>query len=192
MANRCSLLAWEIPWTEKPGGLQSVVLQRVRHKWAAEHARMGMDVPSNGADEGGPGHPFLPNTKPSAHSPASCHMPSSCLPQTLVLCSLSGLPAAHQSSLGYWGPGALAPWEGHGACSWKIHPLVLLCSGPSRWSGWTHNHELSIPKKEVEIIILTIIIPLLSCDLVVRIKEMMHGNDAINSQVDTWKRRYHC
>ena len=25
------ILAWEIPWTEKPGGLQSVRLQRVGH-----------------------------------------------------------------------------------------------------------------------------------------------------------------
>ena len=26
-----SILAWKIPWTEKPGGLQSMGLQRVRH-----------------------------------------------------------------------------------------------------------------------------------------------------------------
>ena len=26
-----SLLAWGIPWTEEPGGLQSIGLQRVRH-----------------------------------------------------------------------------------------------------------------------------------------------------------------
>ena len=26
-----SALAWKIPWTEKPGGLQSIGLQRVRH-----------------------------------------------------------------------------------------------------------------------------------------------------------------
>ena len=29
-----SILAWEIPWTEEPGGLQSVGSQRVRHDWA--------------------------------------------------------------------------------------------------------------------------------------------------------------
>ena len=28
-----SILAWQIPWTEKPGGLQSVGLQRVWHDW---------------------------------------------------------------------------------------------------------------------------------------------------------------
>ena len=26
-----SILAWKIPWTEEPGGLQPVGLQRVRH-----------------------------------------------------------------------------------------------------------------------------------------------------------------
>ena len=31
MAIHCSTLAWEIPWTEEPGGLQSVELQRVGH-----------------------------------------------------------------------------------------------------------------------------------------------------------------
>ena len=29
--NPLSILAWEIPWTEEPGGLQSLGLQRVRH-----------------------------------------------------------------------------------------------------------------------------------------------------------------
>jgi len=31
MATHSSILAWKIPWTEKPGGLQSMGLQRVRH-----------------------------------------------------------------------------------------------------------------------------------------------------------------
>ena len=30
MATHSSILAWEIPWTEKPGRLQSMGLQRVR------------------------------------------------------------------------------------------------------------------------------------------------------------------
>ena len=36
MAAHSSILAWEIPWTGKPGGLQSMGLQRVRHDWAAK------------------------------------------------------------------------------------------------------------------------------------------------------------
>ena len=31
MATHSSILAWEIPRTEEPGGLQSIGLQRVRH-----------------------------------------------------------------------------------------------------------------------------------------------------------------
>ena len=31
MATLSSILAWEIPWTEEPGGLQSMGSQRVRH-----------------------------------------------------------------------------------------------------------------------------------------------------------------
>ena len=31
MATYSSILAWRIPWTEEPGGLQSMWLQRVRH-----------------------------------------------------------------------------------------------------------------------------------------------------------------
>ena len=29
-----SSLAWSIPWTEEPGGLQSMLLHRLRHDWA--------------------------------------------------------------------------------------------------------------------------------------------------------------
>ena len=31
MATHSSILAWKIPWTENPGRLQSMGLQRVRH-----------------------------------------------------------------------------------------------------------------------------------------------------------------
>ena len=34
MATHSSILAWKIPWTEEPGGLQSVGWQRVGHDWA--------------------------------------------------------------------------------------------------------------------------------------------------------------
>ena len=35
MATRSSILAWRIPRTEKPGGLQSMGSQRVGHNWEA-------------------------------------------------------------------------------------------------------------------------------------------------------------
>ena len=37
MAIHSNILAWEIPWTEEPGGLQSKGLQRVRHNLVTIH-----------------------------------------------------------------------------------------------------------------------------------------------------------
>ena len=39
MATHSSVLAWEIPWTKEPGGLQSMGSQRVGHDLATEHAQ---------------------------------------------------------------------------------------------------------------------------------------------------------
>ena len=36
MATYCSILAWRIPGTEKPGGLQSMELTRVGHDFATK------------------------------------------------------------------------------------------------------------------------------------------------------------
>ena len=38
MATYCSILAWEILWTQEPGELQSMESQRVRHNLVTEHA----------------------------------------------------------------------------------------------------------------------------------------------------------
>ena len=40
MATHSSILAWRILWTEEPGGLQSVGLQRVRTLWLSRHVYM--------------------------------------------------------------------------------------------------------------------------------------------------------
>ena len=36
MAAHSSILAWEIPWTEEPGGLQSMGLPKVRPEFATK------------------------------------------------------------------------------------------------------------------------------------------------------------
>ena len=43
IAAHSSILAWEIPWTEEPGGLQSVVSQRIRHDLVNGH--VGTQLP---------------------------------------------------------------------------------------------------------------------------------------------------
>ena len=40
MATHSSILAWRIPWTEKPGGLQSMGFQRARHDFVINIHRM--------------------------------------------------------------------------------------------------------------------------------------------------------
>ena len=39
MATHSSILAWRSPWTEEPGGLQSMGLGRVGHDQVTWHAR---------------------------------------------------------------------------------------------------------------------------------------------------------
>ena len=49
METHSSILAWEIPRTEEPGGLQSMRSQRIGHDWATntftfkEHLQRGID-----------------------------------------------------------------------------------------------------------------------------------------------------
>ena len=59
MATHSSILTWRIPWTEEPGGLQSMGSQRVGHNW------------SDFARTHAPPVPCLPAFSPSASSPTS-------------------------------------------------------------------------------------------------------------------------
>ena len=47
MATYSSIFARIIPWTEEPGEIQSMGLQRVRHNWVAEYARVYKNGPHN-------------------------------------------------------------------------------------------------------------------------------------------------
>ena len=44
-ATHSSIFAWEIPWTEEPGGLQSMGLQRVRHDFTTEQQHHSIAQP---------------------------------------------------------------------------------------------------------------------------------------------------
>ena len=46
MPTHSSILAWEIPWTEEPGKLQSMELQRVGHDSAHTHTHTHTYIPS--------------------------------------------------------------------------------------------------------------------------------------------------
>ena len=48
-----SIPAWRIPWTEEPGGLQSMVSQRVGQNWATNHHYIGVSTFSSAAPKPG-------------------------------------------------------------------------------------------------------------------------------------------
>ena len=47
MATYSSILAWRIPWTEEPGGLQSMRSQRLIHDWTTEQEHKLISSPEN-------------------------------------------------------------------------------------------------------------------------------------------------
>ena len=48
MATHSSILAWKIPWTEEPGGLQSMGSQRVRHDLATDYTQVFLKLEFEG------------------------------------------------------------------------------------------------------------------------------------------------
>ena len=62
MATHSSIVAWRIPWTEQPGGLQSMEWQRLRHDQATNTLLMCVSSAVLGSvwskDPGGPWDPF--------------------------------------------------------------------------------------------------------------------------------------
>ena len=43
MATHSNILAWRIPWTEEPGGLKCMGLQRVRPDWVTNNLKMAFE-----------------------------------------------------------------------------------------------------------------------------------------------------
>ena len=44
MATHSNIFAWGIPWTEEPGGLESMEFNRVRHDLLTKHHHQGSVV----------------------------------------------------------------------------------------------------------------------------------------------------
>ena len=76
MATHSSILAWRIPWTEEPGGLQSTGSLRVGHDWATSLYSTGFPGGSDGkvsdcnvGDPGSiPGSEISPGGEMATHS----------------------------------------------------------------------------------------------------------------------------
>ena len=76
MATHSSILAWRIPWTEEPGGVQSLGSRRVRHEQVSTHSTGPRSWPS---------YPCLIQS-PAARHPGKCVCFSKAGPQWLGSC----------------------------------------------------------------------------------------------------------
>ena len=81
MAAHASILAWEIPWTEESGRLQSMASQRVRHDLATQH-RQPSGVENLGRFGSSCPRPLVP-----LNPPDRCYCPETCLIGEPVSCT---------------------------------------------------------------------------------------------------------
>ena len=81
MATHSSILAWRIPWTQKPGGLQSMGSQRAGHSWATNTHIQFSSVVSDSLRPHGLQHtrPPCPSPTPRVYS-NSCPLSQWCHP----------------------------------------------------------------------------------------------------------------
>ena len=70
MAPHSSTLAWKIPWTEEPGGLQSMGLLRVGHNWATS---LSLFIFMHWRRKWQPTPVFLPGESQGRGSLVGCH-----------------------------------------------------------------------------------------------------------------------
>ena len=66
MVTYSSTLAWEIPWTERPGGLQSMESQSQAWQWLGAQNTFGLDTPLGGLHRCS--HSILQPTQAQVHS----------------------------------------------------------------------------------------------------------------------------
>ena len=104
MATHSSILAWRLPWTEEPGGLQSMGSQRVRHNWE-QHTQ---------------GHYFLLQSPQG--QPDTRQLWTACKSQSL----LKWLKWANPKSAYTASP--ISSWENHNKGSCHCLCLTLRCS----------------------------------------------------------------
>ena len=71
MAPHSSTLAWKIPWTEEPGGLQFMGLQRVGHDWATS---LSLFTLMHWRRKWQPTPVLLPGESQGQKSLVSCHL----------------------------------------------------------------------------------------------------------------------
>ena len=145
MVTHPSILAWRIPWTEEPGGLQSMESQRVGYNWAYTHhlfssVQFSRSVESDSLrpHESKHARPPCPSLTPGVH-PNSCASSRWCHPaisSSVVPFSscLQSLPAS-----GSFPMSQLFAWSGQSigvSASTSVLPMNIQYWSPLGWTGW--------------------------------------------------------
>ena len=86
-ATHSSVLAWRIPWTEEPGGLQSMGSQRVRHDWETNSFTLSVESCREGTWKCLVLSPGLESLKQQKEENTSTHLRRSHLYRTITLLS---------------------------------------------------------------------------------------------------------
>ena len=126
IATHSSILAWKFPWTEEPGRLQSMELQRVGHDWATEHST----IPYFISKETGP-----EIERPPPRSPLELSSPNT--QSTLLLLPVVVPPGVQvKSAKVAVDPPSLSPVSSSWACMLSHFSRVQLCETP-----WTATRQ---------------------------------------------------
>ena len=144
MATHSSILTWKTPWMGKPGVLQSMESQRVRHVWATSlwllSVQFSHSVVSNSLRPHGVWHTRTPFNQPTPRAYSnSCSLSRWCHPTI----SSSVVPfSSHLRSFPTSGSFQMSQFFASGAWSIRVSAStsVLLMNtqdwSPLGWTGW--------------------------------------------------------
>ena len=147
MAVHSSIPAWRIPWTEDPGGLQSMASKRVRHDWVTKTFSFSQNTHKikfriliNILKSTVSGIEHIHRLHNNHHSPGpelSCHLEVSADPPVLLPVWTPSLLLAGMACC----TSRLSASEGREVCSDPLLRFTLCCKGPEglcrRWARTT-------------------------------------------------------
>ena len=136
MATQSSILAWKMPWTEEPGGPQSMGSQRVRHDWATPLSFFSFTLPNLPL--------FTPCTPHFSWKGKKCRMKGWTTHWGWIFTPFLSLPLTLPSSALVVASRCNSPWLIVGTISicyllkWAKRVIV------SGWSRWEHKESSAV------------------------------------------------
>ena len=144
MAPHSSTLAWQIPWTEEPGRLQSMGSLRVRHDWVTSLS-LSLSTFMHWWRKWQPTPVFLPGESQGWRSLIGCspwgRTESDTTEATWQQQAYLSGPKHTQPDLTFQAFGGLALWN---ACKPLVRELVKQ-RGARTWRGWKQKLVSSLP-----------------------------------------------